>query len=97
MQVFAKREYAYNTITKNMVESCTQVEVRYYLQCLTTSQEWRNYPKFPRGFKTKRSALRTMKKTKEIDTAITEYRIAVQTRTIEIKTTTEIEVLDDHP
>ena len=78
-----------------MTESCTQIDIRYYLQCLTTSQEWRNYPRFPRGFKTEKSALRTMKKTKEIDTAITEYQIIKQTRTIEIKTTTEIEVLGD--
>jgi hypothetical protein len=82
-------------INNSLAEFCTQVDVRYYLQCLTTSQEWRNYPRFPIGFKTEKSALRTMKKTKEIDTAITEYRIIKKIRTIEIKTTTEIEVLDD--
>ena len=92
MPMLAKMEYMPNP----KAESCTQVDVKYYLQCQTTSQEWRDYPRFPRGFKTKRSALQTMKKTKKIDTAITAYRIIKQIRTIEIKTITETEVLDDH-
>lgn len=71
-----------------MTESCTQVEVRYYLQCLTTSNQWRNYPQFPRGFKTERSATRLLKKMDD-----TECRIVKQITIIEIKTTTEEEVL----
>ncbi len=78
-----------------MIESCTHVEVRYYLQCQGASQEWRNYPRFPKGFKTERSALRAMKKSKEIETALTDFQIIKRTRTIEVKTTTTIEVLND--
>jgi hypothetical protein len=75
------------------IESCTQVDIKYYLQCLTTDQKWRNYPRFPRGFKTEKSAIKLLKKAKIIDTALTEYRVIKQTRTIEIKTTTDIEVI----
>jgi hypothetical protein len=79
------------------VESCTQFDVRYYLQCRDTSGNWRNYPHFPRGFKTTRSVLRTIKKTKKTDTALTEYQIIKQTRTIVVVTTTELEVLNVNP
>jgi hypothetical protein len=83
-------------IMENKVESCTQVEVRYYLQCRATSGNWLDYPRFPRGFKTERSATRTMKKTKEIETALTNFQVIKQTRTIEIKTTTTIEVINEN-
>jgi len=83
-------------IMENKPEFCTQVEVRYYLQCQTTSGNWLNYPRFPRGFKTERSAIRTMKKSKEIETALTDFQIIKQTRTIEIKTTTTIDVINEN-
>jgi hypothetical protein len=58
-----------------IVESCIQVDVRYYLQCLTTDQKWRNYPRFPRGFKSEKSAVKLLKKVKITDVALTEYRV----------------------
>jgi len=78
-------------------ESCTQVEVRYYLQCQATSGNWHNYPRFPRGFKSERSARRTLKESKKLETALTNFQIIKQIRTIVVVTTTEKEVLNDNP
>jgi hypothetical protein len=81
------------------IESCTQVDVRYYLQYQTKRPKpylpWANYEVFPKGFKTENSAIRTLKKARKKSSHLPNdfYRVIKQTRTIEIKTTTDIKVI----
>lgn len=82
-------------------EFCTQIEVRYYLQYRTDSESksWSNYQRFCRGFKSERNAARTLRqlrKTRYPDFAENDYRMVKEIKTIEIKTTTEIEVLNEN-
>jgi len=73
-----------------MIETMTEVYVRYFLQFSAFPLVWTTvYP----TFKSKKSALRALKKAKGASPI--PHRISVQTRTINVESTTTYEVLDD--
>lgn len=80
------------------VESCTQIEVRYCLQFQIDNPQksWVNHWNFFKGFKLVKSAFRALERVKDGQSNPMKYRIVKQTRTIEIKTTTVIEVLNEN-
>ena len=80
-----------------MIETCTQVDVRYYVKHKTTRLTWEIYSPYFNGFKSLRNAARALKKARQTHSLIPaeDYKVFKQTRTIEIKTITELEILDD--